>query len=88
MLFLHQEAISDCIPGQRKCAAIILRVARMPGWATPWIALKTRRRSASGTSGLNRPVDMSHSRLTPSTSQALTRMEGDLVACSMLGQDN
>jgi hypothetical protein len=74
---LHHEAISARIPGQTKRADTILRVALIPGWATPWIDLKTSNLSASGTKGLHRPVEQSHSRLTPSTSQVRTCREGD-----------
>jgi hypothetical protein len=40
----------------------------MPGWATPWMALKMGACPALGTGGLSRPLEESHSRLTPSTS--------------------
>jgi hypothetical protein len=36
-----QEATSARMPGQMQRAVTILRVARIPGWAMPWIELKT-----------------------------------------------
>jgi hypothetical protein len=82
----HMAATSLAMPFQTKCAAIVRHVARIPGWATLWMAWNTAALSASGTSGLVIQRATSHSRLAPSTWTVLTVREGDLVACSVLGQ--
>ncbi len=59
---LHHTAMSAAIAGHTNLAAIMRLVARTPGWAMPCSWLKTRRRSAAGTSGLTLPADTSQSR--------------------------
>jgi hypothetical protein len=49
----------------RRHAATIHLVARMPGWATLWMAWKTAALSATNTSDLVMPCATSQSRLAP-----------------------
>jgi hypothetical protein len=82
----HMAATPLPTPFHTKRADSMLFVARMPGCATLWMALKTAGLSSNGTSGLVMPRATSHSRLAPSTCTVLTDREEDLAACSMLGQ--
>ena len=59
---MHSRAhcpISAAIFGHTNLEAMSLRVARVPGWPTPWMESKTGRLKAEGTNGRKVPVDMS-----------------------------
>ena len=61
-------------------AAISRRVARMPAWASSWIALKMSRRSATGMRGLGCPVEVSQMTLSPCMSTCCSCNEEEWAA--------
>ena len=67
---LHQAARSDAMPCQTTRADANLLVARVLGWAKPWMAVKTDWHSSTGIRGQTWPVEMSQSSWTPSWRRA------------------
>ena len=68
-------------------AAISRRVARMPAWASSWIALKTSRWSATGMRGLGCPVEVSQITLSPCMSMCCSCKEEEWAAFSVSWHD-
>jgi hypothetical protein len=62
---LHHSPISAAILGHTTLAASNRRVARIPGCASVWRAVKTCRRSATSITGRDVPVDTSHNSVMP-----------------------